>query len=152
MKVLTREGCIVERCIAEEAVEFCIEHLSDVSTVGVPSNQKMGLSKPLSSCTVSLVDRGLFNQAYLYVLENTEEVLPYIEEHMIHIKITYPKFRKRTKWLQVCEWHVRKEKGRFGGEEDAPSPLHSGFPNRTQHREVEDSVRPDFMSEFVYGY
>ncbi|KAI5322848.1 hypothetical protein L3X38_031920 [Prunus dulcis] len=52
----------------------------------------------------------------------------------------------------ACEWHVRKEKGRFGGEEDAPSPLHSGFPNRTQHRELEDSVRPDFMSEFVYGY
>ncbi|VVA40352.1 PREDICTED: VITISV_042965, partial [Prunus dulcis] len=37
---------------------------------------------------------------HLYVLENTEEVLPYIEEHMIHIKTTYRKFRKRTKWLQ----------------------------------------------------
>ncbi|KAI5339212.1 hypothetical protein L3X38_018484 [Prunus dulcis] len=49
---------------------------------------------------VSLVDRDLLNQAHLYVLENTEEVLSYIEEHMIHIKITYPKFRKRTKWLQ----------------------------------------------------
>ncbi|KAI5338292.1 hypothetical protein L3X38_017563 [Prunus dulcis] len=30
----------------------------------------------------------------------TEEVLPYIEQHMIHIKTAYPKFRKRTKWLQ----------------------------------------------------
>ncbi|KAI5323277.1 hypothetical protein L3X38_032349 [Prunus dulcis] len=75
-------GCIVERYISEEAVEFCTEHLSDVSTVGVPSSQKMGVSKPLSCCT------------------NKEEVLPYIEEHMIHIKATYPKFRKRTKWLQ----------------------------------------------------
>ncbi|KAI5314027.1 hypothetical protein L3X38_043203 [Prunus dulcis] len=36
----------------------------------------------------------------LYALENTEEVLPYIEQHMIHIKTAYPKFRKRTKWLQ----------------------------------------------------
>ncbi|BBN67204.1 hypothetical protein Prudu_8S000300 [Prunus dulcis] len=94
------EGCIAERYIAEEAVEFCTEHLSDVSTVEVPSSQKMGVSKPLSSCTVSLVDRDWLNQAHLYVLENTEEVLPYIEEHMIHIKTTYPKFRKRTKWLQ----------------------------------------------------
>ncbi|KAI5313313.1 hypothetical protein L3X38_042487 [Prunus dulcis] len=50
--------------------------------VGVPSSQKMGVSKPLSGCT------------------NTEEVLPYIEQHMIHIKTAYPKFRKRTKWLQ----------------------------------------------------
>ncbi|KAI5334148.1 hypothetical protein L3X38_024281 [Prunus dulcis] len=76
------EGCIAERYIAEEAVEFCTQHLSDVSTVGVPSSEKMGVSKPLSGCT------------------NTEEVLPYIEQHMIHIKTAYPKFRKRTKWLQ----------------------------------------------------
>ncbi|CAL9018527.1 unnamed protein product [Prunus brigantina] len=34
------EGCIAERYIAEEDVEFCTEHLSDVSTVGVPSSQK----------------------------------------------------------------------------------------------------------------
>ncbi|KAI5323948.1 hypothetical protein L3X38_033021 [Prunus dulcis] len=56
------EGCIAERYIAEEAVEFCTQHLSDVSTVGVPSSQKIGVSKPLSGCT------------------NTEEVLPYIEK------------------------------------------------------------------------
>ncbi|KAI5343400.1 hypothetical protein L3X38_011276 [Prunus dulcis] len=53
-----------------------------VLSVGVPSSQKMGVSKSLSGCT------------------NTEEVLPYIEQHMIHIKTAYPKFRKRTKWLQ----------------------------------------------------
>ncbi|CAL8099280.1 unnamed protein product [Prunus armeniaca] len=94
------EGCIAEQYIAEEAVEFCTEHLSDVSTIGVPSSQKMGVSNPLSGCTVSVVDRDLLNQAHLYVLEKTEEVLPYIEQHMIHIKTAYPKFRKRTKWLQ----------------------------------------------------
>ncbi|KAI5317472.1 hypothetical protein L3X38_037179 [Prunus dulcis] len=94
------EGCIAERYIAEEEVEFCTQHLSDVSTVGVPSSQKMGVSKPLSGCTVSVVDQDLLNEAHLYVLENTEEVLPYIEQHMIHIKTAYPKFRKRTKWLQ----------------------------------------------------
>ncbi|KAI5351285.1 hypothetical protein L3X38_004176 [Prunus dulcis] len=94
------EGCIAEQYIAEEAVEFCTQHLSDVSTVGVPSSQKMGVSKPLSGCTVSVVDQDLLNQAHLYVLENTEEVLPYIEQHMIHIRTAYPKFRKRTKWLQ----------------------------------------------------
>ncbi|BBG93682.1 hypothetical protein Prudu_001767 [Prunus dulcis] len=69
-------------------------------SVGVPSSQKTGVSKPLSGCTVSVVDQDLLNQAHLYVLENTKEVLPYIEQHMIHIKTAYPKFRKRTKWLQ----------------------------------------------------
>ncbi|VVA41730.1 PREDICTED: transposase, partial [Prunus dulcis] len=74
------EGCIAERYIAEEAVEFCTQHLSDVSTVGVPSSQKMGVSKPLSGCTVSVVDQDLLNQAHLYVLENTEEVQSELEE------------------------------------------------------------------------
>ncbi|CAL8137235.1 unnamed protein product [Prunus armeniaca] len=68
------EGCIAEWYIAEEAVEFCTKHLSNVSTVGVSSSQKMGLSKPLSSCTMSLVDQDLLIQAHLYVLDNTEEV------------------------------------------------------------------------------
>ncbi|CAL2257854.1 unnamed protein product [Prunus armeniaca] len=117
------EGCIVERYIAEEAVEFCTKHLSDVSTVGVPSSQKMGVLKPLSSCTVILVDRDLLNQAHLYVLENMEEVLPYIKEHMIHIKTTYPKFRKRTKWLQdkhnstFIQWLHFKVQSELSGEE-----------------------------------
>ncbi|CAL2248300.1 unnamed protein product [Prunus armeniaca] len=68
------EGCIAEWYIAEEAVEFCTKHLSNVSTVGVSSSQKMGLSKPLSSSTMSLVDQDLLIQAHLYVLDNTEEV------------------------------------------------------------------------------
>ncbi|CAL2253377.1 unnamed protein product [Prunus armeniaca] len=116
------EGCMVERYIAEEAVEFCTEHLSEVNTVGVPSSQKMGVSKPLSGCTISLVDRDLLNHTHLYVLENTEEVLPYIEEHMIHIKTTYPKFRKRTKWLQdkhnstLIQWLHFKVQNELNGE------------------------------------
>ncbi|KAI5350563.1 hypothetical protein L3X38_003454 [Prunus dulcis] len=117
------EGCIAEWYIAEEAVEFCTDHLSDVSTVGVPSSQKMGVSKPLSGCIVSLVDRDLLNQAHLYVLDNTEEVLSYIEEHMIHIKTTYPKFKKRTKWLQdkhnntFIQWLHFKVQSEPNGEE-----------------------------------
>ncbi|KAI5312378.1 hypothetical protein L3X38_041551 [Prunus dulcis] len=100
-----KEGCIAEQYIAEEAVKFCTEHLSDVSTVGVPSSQKMGVSKPLSGCI------------------NTEEVLPYIEEHMIHIKTTYPIFRKRTKWLQdkhnstFIQWLHFKVQSELNGEE-----------------------------------
>ncbi|CAL9018537.1 unnamed protein product [Prunus brigantina] len=83
----------------------------------------MGVSKPLSGCTVSLVDRDLLNQAHLYVLENTEEVLPYIEERMIHVKTTYPKFRKRTKWLQdkhnstFIQWLHFKVQSELNGEE-----------------------------------
>ncbi|CAL8135616.1 unnamed protein product [Prunus armeniaca] len=74
------EGCITEQYIAEEAIKFCTEHLSEVNAVGVLLSQKMRVSKLLLGCIVSLVDRDLLNQAHLYVLKNTEEVLPYIEE------------------------------------------------------------------------
>ncbi|CAL9018710.1 unnamed protein product [Prunus brigantina] len=120
------EGCIAERYIAEEAVEFCTEHLSDVSTVGVPSSQKMGVSKPLSGCTVSVVDQDLLNQAHLYVLENTEEVLPYIEQHMIYIKTAYPKFRKRTKWLQDKHNSTFIQWLRFKAQDDVRTTQNSG--------------------------
>ncbi|VVA40801.1 PREDICTED: transposase, partial [Prunus dulcis] len=52
------EGCIAERYIAEEAVEFCI-YLMLVQLECLQA-KKMGVSKPLSGCT------------------NTEEILPYI--------------------------------------------------------------------------
>ncbi|KAI5347609.1 hypothetical protein L3X38_000496 [Prunus dulcis] len=61
---------------------------------------KDGSFKAIIRLHSSVVDQDLLNQAHLYVLENTEEVLPYIEQHMIHIRTAYPKFRKRTKWLQ----------------------------------------------------
>ena len=32
------EGCIAECYIAEEALEYCVEYLKDVSAVGVPRN------------------------------------------------------------------------------------------------------------------
>ncbi|KAL6279615.1 hypothetical protein ACE6H2_016496 [Prunus campanulata] len=86
-------------------------------------NSFYGMKVP-ERCTVSLVDMDLLNQTHLYVLENTEEVLPYIEEHMIHIKTTYPKFRKRTKWLQdkhnstFIQWLRFKVQSEFNGEDN----------------------------------
>ncbi|KAI5351538.1 hypothetical protein L3X38_004429 [Prunus dulcis] len=93
MKV-PEETCIVY----ESAKRVCSESYSSRSWSAFKPED--GSFEAIISCTVSLVDRDLLNQAHLYVLENTEEVLHYIEELMIHIKTTYPKFRKRTKWLQ----------------------------------------------------
>ncbi|KAI5323837.1 hypothetical protein L3X38_032910 [Prunus dulcis] len=118
------EGCVAEQYIAKYTVEFCTRNLSNVSTVGVPSSQKMGLSKPLPGCTMNLIDRDLLNQAHLYVLENMEEVLPYIEERIIHIKTTYPKLKKRTKWLQdkhnntFIQWLHFKVQSELNGKEN----------------------------------
>lgn len=33
------EGCMVERYIVEEAIEFCTEYLSNVQSIGLPKSQ-----------------------------------------------------------------------------------------------------------------
>lgn len=77
------EGCIAERYIAEEAVEFCAEFLSKVEATGVPVSKNMtaddSIGRPLPGGKVTAIDRELWEQAHLYVLENTTEVQPYIE-------------------------------------------------------------------------
>ncbi|BBN70421.1 transposable element gene [Prunus dulcis] len=103
LPVAIRSVCGEACKIYESAEGVCSESYSSEGCIAErwsAFKPKMGVSKPLSGCTVSVVDQDLLNQAHLYVLENTEEVLPYIEQHMIHIKTAYPKFRKRTKWLQ----------------------------------------------------
>ncbi|KAI5354848.1 hypothetical protein L3X38_007743 [Prunus dulcis] len=51
-------------------------------------------------------------------------VLPYIEEHMIHIKTTYPRFKKRTKWLQdkhnstFIQWLCFKVQSELNGKDN----------------------------------
>ncbi|CAL9024303.1 unnamed protein product [Prunus brigantina] len=112
----------------------------------------MGVSKPLLGCTVSLVDRDLLNQAHLYVLKNTAEVLPSIEEHMIHIKTTYPKFRKRTKWLQdkhnstFIQWLHFKVQSELNGEE------HNGVSENLRWLAAGPSVAvPSYRSYLING-
>lgn len=78
------EGCIVESYIAEEAVEFCSEFLSGVDAVGILSSKNMTTNntengKPLLGGHVITVDCDQWEQAYPYVLENTNVVQPYVE-------------------------------------------------------------------------
>ncbi|XP_042446384.1 uncharacterized protein LOC122031323 [Zingiber officinale] len=75
------EGCIVRRYAAEEAVECCSEYLNDLDPVGVPKSLRdpntsiPGFSLSNSSIIVQQID---LQQAHLTVLENTEEISPYI--------------------------------------------------------------------------
>ncbi|XP_042437115.1 uncharacterized protein LOC122023089 [Zingiber officinale] len=75
------EGCIVRRYAAEEAVEFCSEYLNDLDPVRVPKSLHdpnasiPGFSASNSSIIVQQID---LQQAHLTILENTEEISPYI--------------------------------------------------------------------------
>ena len=74
------EGCIAESYIAEEALEFCVEYLENMPTIGVPPGhvQNLEIDKPMSGGQMVEVVRTSLDQAHLYVLHNTEEVQPYI--------------------------------------------------------------------------
>ncbi|XP_028091354.1 uncharacterized protein LOC114291688 [Camellia sinensis] len=101
------EGCIAESYIVEEAVEFCAEYLSGVDAIGILSNRNMTvdddieIGRPLSSGCVVTVDRNEWEQTHRYVLENTSDIQPYIEEHMAWLKLKYHRQSQSQKWLQI---------------------------------------------------
>ena len=75
------EGCIAECYIAEEGIEFYMEYLSNVETIGIPStsniDQKVG--PPMFGGHTLKVDSKLWLQAHHYVLENTTIIQTYVE-------------------------------------------------------------------------
>ena len=75
------EGCIVECYIAEEAIEFCKEYLSNMDTIGIPIDPRIDhkIGTPLPGSFVMKVDPIVLLQAHHYVLENTTIVKPYFE-------------------------------------------------------------------------
>ncbi|XP_073151986.1 uncharacterized protein [Henckelia pumila] len=74
------EGCMAESYIAEEAVEFCSDYLSNIHTIGIPSTHHEGeLTKPLSGAVVHSISENELQQAHRYVLANDVEIDPYIE-------------------------------------------------------------------------
>ena len=77
------EASIVERYNAKEVIEFCSEYLEKAKPVGLPESRhddKVGGkgSRGLHVITPSVED---LLQAHLYVLNNSNEVLPYILKH-----------------------------------------------------------------------
>lgn len=77
------EGCIAEETIAEETIEFFGEYQKSMKTIGIPNDthetDENEDGKPLSAAKSSEVSAELFQKAHLYVILNTDEIVPYIE-------------------------------------------------------------------------
>ena len=77
------EGCIAEETIAEETIEFFSEYHKSMETIGIPPEKHETYDneegKPLSAGKSSEVSADLFQKAHLYVIQNTDEIVPYIE-------------------------------------------------------------------------
>ncbi|KAL3618473.1 hypothetical protein CASFOL_037555 [Castilleja foliolosa] len=94
------EACIVERYIVEEAIEFCNEYLSDVTTIGLPKRRKTERDEGKGTIGGQLekIPSVMRCQAHLYVLRNTNEVEKYVQEHMSLLGSRYSS-RKTQKWI-----------------------------------------------------
>ncbi|GJU13322.1 putative transposon, En/Spm-like protein [Tanacetum coccineum] len=79
------EGCIAEETIAEETIEFFSEYHKSMETIGIPPDKhktdENEEGKPLSADKSSEVSVELFQKAHLYVIQNTNEIVSYIERH-----------------------------------------------------------------------
>ncbi|GJZ50049.1 putative transposon, En/Spm-like protein [Tanacetum coccineum] len=88
------EGCIAEETIAEETIEFFSEYHKSMETIGIPLGKHETYEneegKPLSAGKSSEVFAELFQKAHLYVIHNTDEIVPYIERHKQVLKIENP--------------------------------------------------------------
>ena len=74
------EGCMAECYIAEEAVEFCSDYLSNVQTVGIPSsNVKINMTRSIGGSQIHDITQEEWEQAHLYVLRNDDEIDAYIK-------------------------------------------------------------------------
>ena len=72
------EGCIVESYIAEEAIDFCSEYMSGVTPIGKGDENNNEIQSRRGS-VVRVVARDLLDEAHRLVLQNIEELQPYIE-------------------------------------------------------------------------
>ncbi|GJU09035.1 hypothetical protein Tco_1125465 [Tanacetum coccineum] len=88
------EGCIVEETIMEETIEFFSEYHKTMKTIGIPPDKHVTNEnedgKPLSAGKSSEVFGEVFQKAHLYVIQNTDEIVPYIERHKQVLKTKNP--------------------------------------------------------------
>ncbi|KAL0552256.1 hypothetical protein IC582_011364 [Cucumis melo] len=79
------EGCMVENYIVEEAIEFCSEFIAGVSSIGLNSSvikKNSNMDRALSASSFIRPSKEQLDQAHLYVIQNVNDVLPYVEQHM----------------------------------------------------------------------
>jgi len=82
------EGCMAEIYLKEESVEFCTEFMSQTcTTAGIPVEQGKQ-SGPLSVAIIKVVEEKERDEAHLHVLQNNDEVYPYIV-YVYFINLSY---------------------------------------------------------------
>jgi hypothetical protein len=78
------EGSIAKGYVTEEVIEFCVDFVDSIDSIGVPVSRHKGrlLGKgAIGGKACFSNDTDFFNKAHLAVLQQSTLVTPYIEEH-----------------------------------------------------------------------
>ncbi|KAL2921799.1 30S ribosomal protein S6 [Bienertia sinuspersici] len=92
------EGCIAERNFFEEAIEYCNKYLKNVKTIGIPVSRHSGRISGKGTIGKKQFDlsHNKWHMAHTYILHNEEEVAPYVEKHMTHLRKTRRKENEKS--------------------------------------------------------
>jgi hypothetical protein len=94
------EGSIAKGYVTEEVIEFCVDFVDSIDSIGVLVSRHEGrlLGKGTIGRKACLSnDTDLFNKAHLVVLQQSTLVTSYIEEHKLIISSQNP--TKTEAWL-----------------------------------------------------
>jgi len=99
------KASIVERYIIEEVIEFCSKYIETGTPVGLPQSRHdcTRQGRGTRGFNVVTMDWQEVSQAHLYVLNNTTEVIPYIDAHKQNVTTTHPKMNM----MRVLQEHNR---------------------------------------------
>ncbi|XP_076939625.1 uncharacterized protein LOC143608486, partial [Bidens hawaiensis] len=107
--LISREIKLCGLNVAEETIEFLCELKKDLKTIGIPNSLRKSIENknrasnkdgvPLSTGKpLDDISLDLFVKAHFYVLQNTFEIVPYIDRHMSFLERQNPD--KKTVWLE----------------------------------------------------
>ncbi|KAA0065464.1 uncharacterized protein E6C27_scaffold17G001540 [Cucumis melo var. makuwa] len=94
---------MVENYIVEEAIEFCSEFIAGVSSIGINSSvikKNSNVDRGLSASSFIRPSKKQLDQAHLYVIQNVNDVLPYVEQHMESLRKLNSGKARSKKWIQ----------------------------------------------------
>ncbi|XP_056688370.1 uncharacterized protein [Spinacia oleracea] len=86
------KGSIVEGYLTDEVLRYYIEHLEEFETLGLPKprhNKERVQGIGTVGRKVLNLSREIVDQAYLYILQQVDEVQPYLADHMNLIRQEY---------------------------------------------------------------
>ena len=92
------EASIIQRYVAEEAIEYCTNYLAGQKSIGVPVTRYDGRfnGKGVRGKCIKSKSQEEVLQAHFYILNNTDEVIPYVDEHKALLKNQNKKMKEKA--------------------------------------------------------